>query len=218
MNRQVISWIATATCLTCLGSAHGETVQLSIELGFDGQDKTFEVGALLVPDEGAAELAPDLFGLAGFILDVTASDELIITSSRLAAPESFSWFPHDGDQGIGIRGSQETIYAGPNDPAQDARVVQGLGLDTPVWLASGTYSGDWGRLQADVGDGMFTLLRGTPDPADPSIISWQGPGNTFPADVVIPAEVPEPSMILLLALGGLTLGGGALTCRRRRKA
>jgi len=173
---------------------------------------TFDVFALIEPEDDSTAA-----GLASFTIDVVGIGGLEVTSSQVQAPfepipnpaAGFDWFRSDGVNGIGIAASQRTLYFGPNDPAQDALVLQGVGLAAPVRIASGTYTGDDGFLIADKGDGMITLLMG----ASEAPRAWQGPGNVVEADVV-----PEPATMLLLAFGALFLGARRLNRRRRQRS
>jgi hypothetical protein len=160
-------------------------------------------------------------GLASFKIDVIASGGVAVTSSLMGAPRGldpargffgFNVYKSNGTNGIGIQASQETGYAAPNDPEQDALVLLSVGTtagnhlgvswDAPVLLASGTYSGTQGVLEVRRGDGLFNVLNS----------SWQGPGHVTTADVVVPGSViiPEPATI------GLVLAGTTLLAMRRR--
>ena len=127
-------------------------------------------------------------GLASVILDVTGWGNLSITSSQLRLPYGthywlngsqvqsevvgFSEYRNDGVSGVGIRAGQRTVTAG-NVVLEDVGFLagttpgdttgQGLGPATinwsaPVLIASGTYTGSWGKVKVNVGDGQINVL------------------------------------------------------------
>jgi len=168
-------------------------------------------------------------GLDSFSLDVTATGGLAVTSSLNRAPQSdngiadlfgFHKFRSNGSAGADIQAAQDSIYGSSNDPAKDARLLLDVGIaagsrpdvlsghtiawDAPVLLASGTYAGASGWLQAD---GSFTVLKTL------SGGGWTGPGNVEFATVVgDTVQVPEPA-----TLGLAAAGLGLLAARRRLK-
>jgi len=170
-------------------------------------------------------------GIADFIINVWGTNGVTVTSSINEAPKDLVpatdpefpnqfgfWELHsDGLNGVGISGSQPTVYGTIPDSGKDTLVLRDIGINAgnkvgftgliswahPVLLASGTFSGTVGDLNVDVGDGTISLLDS----------GWTGPGNQSAAGVINGdiLTVPEPATMTALALGGLAL------LRRRRK-
>jgi hypothetical protein len=169
-------------------------------------------------------------GLDSFNLDVTATGGLTVTSSLARAPQSdngiadlfgFYKFRSNGAAGLNVEAAQDSVYGSSNDPAKDAKVLLDVGVSSgsrldvlsghtiawgaPVLLASGTYAGFSGELQAD---GTLTVLKTL------SGGGWTGPGNvefaTVQGDLV--QVTPEP-----MTLGLVAAGLGLLAARRARR-
>jgi len=102
-------------------------------------------------------------GIAAFRFNVIADGGLTVLDSTVIEIASFGLFPSGGSFGVDIHASQNTF--------SPASVVEGVGLNGPVLLASGRFSGDSGSLS------VVDLFSGS------------SPGTTFLSGPVVAGQI-----------------------------
>lgn len=174
-----------------------------------------------------ATISNDCAGIAAWCIDVKGTGGLTVTSSHLAAPyytlpdgkvagfDPTYILNSGGNAGLYIHASEPVIYGDVNDPALDAKVIQGLGQvsgsygsvhwDAPLLIASGSYTGEAGFINITGADNVnqFMVLKNV------SGGPWKGPGNVMMSGFIVydaqPVYVPEPASLCLLAVGAMGL-------------
>lgn len=136
---------------------------------------------------GSLNTNADNDGLASLIVDVTAWGSLTIGSSLCRLPAGthywldggvqselvgFTEYRSNGVAGNGVRAGQRTVaadqvvledvgyLAGSYPGDQTGQGLGPLSIDwsAPVLIASGTFTGQWGRISVNVGDGQVNVL------------------------------------------------------------
>ena len=176
--RSVVGSLAGTLVLLACGAAPAATLTLSVGSPSAGQWQVF----------GSLNTASDNDGLASLVIDVTAWGELSVGSSLNRLPSGthywlngqtvtsqqvgFTEFRSDGTAGIGIRAGQRTVAADkivleevgyiwgsyPGDTTGQGLGPTSISWAAPVLVASGTFSGGWGQLLVNVGDGQINVL------------------------------------------------------------